>query len=164
MSHGRYDEGCDVFANSLAILFGIAEKRSKKILKYFFRKRVSNPYPVKVLNPPIFKPGLSWRPYLDSFKEKFWRSPPFCYHNGGIWPFVGGFYILALAKAGRKKEAKKELEKLAQANKLGRKQEWEFNEWLHGKTGKPGGSSLQSWSAAGYILAYKAVVENKLIL
>ncbi len=26
------------------------------------------------------------------------------------------------------------------ANKLGRSSEWEFNEWLHGKTGKPMGA------------------------
>lgn len=51
----------------------------------------------------------------------------------------------------------------ALANKLSKKSEWEFNEWLHGKTGKPMGARFQSWSAAGYIIAYKAVKEGKLI-
>ena len=30
---------------------------------------------------------------------------PHYYHNGGIWPFIGGFYVAALVKAGRLKEA-----------------------------------------------------------
>ena len=43
--------------------------------------------------------------------------------------------------------------KLAEANRLGREREWEFNEWLHGATGRPMGKAYQAWSAAAYLRA-----------
>ncbi|MDI6807062.1 MAG: hypothetical protein QMD14_04635 [Candidatus Aenigmarchaeota archaeon] len=65
---------------------------------------------------------------------------------------------------GQKEMVKEELEKLAQANKIGKESDWEFNEWLHGKTGKPMGARFQSWSVAGYIIAYESVKEGKLVI
>lgn len=85
------------------------------------------------------------------------------FHNAGIWPYVSGLYVLALIKTGKRKKAIEELEKLAEANKIGQAQKWEFNEWLHSKTGKPMGVVLQSWNAAGYIIAYQTVVKGKLL-
>lgn len=165
LSFEYIEDRCDVLAHLLAMLFGIPdEERTEKILSYLLERKIAEPYPVKVLNPPIFYPNPTWNPKIDLYRRKQSQNLPFCYHNAGIWPFVGGFYVLALAKTGRIKEAKKELEKLAQANKLGAVSEWEFNEWLHGKTGKPMGASFQAWSAAGYIAAYKAVKEEKFIL
>jgi len=160
-----YEDICDVFANILAILWNIADKEKReRILRYFLKKEISKPYPVRVLDNPVYKGYRFLYPTMDEYREKPWKCLPFCYHNGGIWPFVGGFYILALLKADKQKEAKKELEKLAEANRIGKEREWEFNEWLHGKNGKPMGSPLQSWNAAGYIMAYKAVKEGKIIL
>jgi len=46
-----------------------------------------------------------------------------------------------------------ELLKLAQANRLGKNQEWEFNEWFHSHTGRPMGKAFQAWSASSYIHA-----------
>ena len=82
------------------------------------------------------------------------QNQPYQYHNGGIWPFVAGFWILLLLKLGRKNLAKEELERYAGACKLNN---WEFNEWLHGKTGKPMGMAGQSWNAAMFVLAYHAL-------
>lgn len=163
-SFESYEDKCDVLANTLAILFEIADKdKQEKILKYFFEKKISNPYPVKVMNPPIFYPNPTWNPKVDLYRKKICQNIPFHYHNAGIWPYVGGLYILALVKAGEKKKAEQELEKLAEANKLGREVEWEFNEWLYSKTGEPMGAVHQTWSAAGYIIAYQAVVKGKLL-
>jgi glycogen debranching enzyme len=165
LSFEYLEDRCDVLANILAILFGIANReKKKKILKYFLKKQISNPYPVKVLNPPIFYPNPTWNPKVDLYREKQYQNLPFCYHNAGIWPYVGGFYILMLVKVGQREKAKEELEKLALANRLGKKTEWEFNEWLDGKSGEPKGATFQSWSAAGYIMAYQAVKEGKIIL
>jgi len=97
---------------------------------------------------------------IEKFQAPQWRNPPFRYLNGGIWPFIGGFYVLALLKSGRKQLAKAELSRLAQANKLGLKTEWEFHEWINAKTGKPAGAVGQSWNAATYIMAYKVVLEG----
>jgi len=79
------------------------------------------------------------------------------YHNGGIWPFIGGLWVRFLAQIGRTELAHQELNALAQACRLGIYEEWEFNEWLHGQTGRPMGKAHQAWSAASYISAYKAL-------
>ena len=50
----------------------------------------------------------------------------------------------------------RELLKLAQMNRLGKNQEWEFNEWMHGRTGKPMGKCYQAWSASSYIVGFTA--------
>jgi glycogen debranching enzyme len=84
--------------------------------------------------------------------ERHGQNFPFQYHNGGIWPFVAGFWVLLLAKLGRKVLAWKELERYAEACRVN---DWEFNEWLHGKTGKPLGMPGQSWNAAMFVLAYR---------
>lgn len=163
-SFEHLDDRCDVLGNILAILFGLTDKEKQgKIINYFIKKHISHPYPVKVLNPPIFYPNPTWNPKIDLYREKQWQNLPFCYHNAGIWPYVGGFYVSALVKAGFKEKAEEELEKLVWANKIGKKYEWEFNEWLEGKTGQPKGEVRQSWSAAGYLIAYQAVTEGKII-
>ena len=84
-------------------------------------------------------------------------NQPHHYHNGGAWPFVGGFYVAALVQAGRLEEAQTQLTRLAQMNALGKKSEWEFNEWFHGLSGRPMGFAGQSWSAAMYVYALDAV-------
>jgi glycogen debranching enzyme len=49
--------------------------------------------------------------------------------------------------------ARRELVKLAKLCALGVSQEWEFNEWYHGVTGRPMGKAYQTWSAASFIRA-----------
>ena len=159
LSYERAEDRCDVLANCLAILWDIAdESKGQKITKYFFDKSLSEPYPIKVLNPPIFEGTYTWKPVVDMYRPVEWQNRPFCYHNAGIWPFVGGFYVMSLVKAGKRAMAEKELLKLAEANKLSKNgREWGFNEWLHGASGKPMGAELQSWSAACYVWAYSVV-------
>jgi glycogen debranching enzyme len=72
------------------------------------------------------------------------------YHNGGVWPMVGGFWVLALTRAGYRDLAWMELAKLARAAALN---DWEFNEWLHGETHVPSGMPRQSWNAATFLWA-----------
>ena len=38
-------------------------------------------------------------------------NPPGCYANGGIWPFVCGFYVAALVAAGRMDLAEKKADR-----------------------------------------------------
>jgi hypothetical protein len=140
----------DVYANSLAILFGLAEdKRAVNIIRYLRQKKVSRPYPVRVLTPPIKPKDYDWREFMD--REEC-ANQPNQYHNGGVWPYVGAFYAMALSKAKQEKLAWREMEKVAEANKLNN---WEFNEWLHGKTGEPMGMAGQSWNAGAWLLAYR---------
>jgi glycogen debranching enzyme len=76
------------------------------------------------------------------------------YHNGGIWPFVGGFWVTALAASGDDKVARTELAKVARANALAG---WQFNEWLHGRTLAPSGMPGQSWNAAAFLMALRSL-------
>ena len=82
---------------------------------------------------------------------------PHHYHNGGAWPYIGGFYVAALVRAGRLDEAARQLGKLRAMNRAGKTGEWGFNEWFHGQSGRPMGFDGQSWSAALYIYAVDAV-------
>jgi GH15 family glucan-1,4-alpha-glucosidase len=147
-SHRQFGTRCDACGNILAILFGLASKKqSEQIIKYILNKKLNKPFPVVVYYPPIKKADSDWTGYMLHRNQ----NRPWYYQNGGIWPYVGGFWVMALNLSGNKKLAKQELEKLAQSNKLNN---WEFNEFLHGKTGKPMGVKKQSWNAGTFILAY----------
>ena len=149
-----YGNWFDTLGNSLAILFDVADaSQSKKILEYAGQVGISDPYPAKAIYPPVYPGDVDWRKYFLVGNLNL----PDHYHNGGIWPFVGGFYISALVKAGMNDKAEELIEALAGANKKGRILDWEFNEWMHGKTGNPMGKEKQAWSAAMYVYAYNCV-------
>ncbi len=140
----RYDPRCDVYANLLALIFEIPdEEKKKKILEHFKRIRVEDPYPVKVLFPPIYENDF-FRPFYFRETELPYLQRPGNYHNGGIWPFVGGFYVCF-------NKSKKTLKKLAELNKFSN-----FCEWISLDC-KTMGSKNQSWSAAMFILAYQVI-------
>ncbi len=110
-----FGDYCDVFGNLLAILLGVANSaQEKRILDYMRQVGVADPYPVRVLHPVIHPGNKDWREYYRNNNLNL----PEQYHNGGIWPFVGGFYVAALIKAGRMAEARHQLEKLAEVAKI----------------------------------------------
>lgn len=160
ISFHDYGDWFDAFGNLAAIIFGIADKeKSEIILNYISQAGIAIPYPIKATYPTQ-RPGYKdWREYYKSNNLNL----PHHYHNGGIWPFLGGFYVAALVKMARFKEAEQQLIKLAEANQLGKTQQWEFNEWLHGKYGLPMGIEKQAWSAGMYIYAYNVFKKKKLI-
>ncbi len=152
---------CDMVGNLLAILFGVSNKEQEtKILDYIDQCGAANPYPISVLDVPVQSADPRWSKWF----AKAHLNMPNQYHNGGIWPFVGGFYVAALMKCGRKSEAEHHLERLAQACKLGKAHEWEFNEWLHKLSGKPMGAPRQLWSAAMYCFAFHTVTQKQVNL
>ena len=160
-SFRQFGNWFDTLGNSLAILFDIADKeQASKILDYAQSTGIADPYPAKTLYPPVYPGDKDWRDYFTIHNLNL----PEHYHNGGIWPFVGGFYVAALVRAGRPEDAKEQLEALAKVNYLGKQFEWEFNEWLHAKTGRPMGAEKQAWSAAMYIFAYNTVKYAKVDL
>ena len=150
----EYGDYCDTLGNLLAVLCDLADDhRIDHILRYLYQVGVASPYPTKAIYPPIFPGNPEWRDYYRSRNLNL----PYQYHNGGIWPFIGGFHIAALVKVGWLQEARSLLEDLAAANRLGVREEWEFNEWLHGESGHPMGYPFQAWSAGMYVYAYHAV-------
>ena len=148
ISYRYASDRCDVYGNCLAILFNIASPaRRQAIIRFLRNAKVSRKYPAQALTPPIRPGDFDWREYLE---REDCANKPFGYHNGGIWPYIGAFYIMALKKAGKDALAQKELVRLAEANRVNN---WEFNEWFHGRTGKPMGMAGQSWNAGMFLLS-----------
>jgi glycogen debranching enzyme len=150
----EFGDTFDAFGNSLAILLDVADgPKRERILDHAHAVGADDPFPIKAFYPPIFPGDRDWREYYRSRNLNL----PFQYHNGGIWPFLGGFYVAALVHAGRTDRAERQLELLASANRAGKHGAWEFNEWLHGLSGRPMGHPQQAWSAALYLYALHAL-------
>jgi glycogen debranching enzyme len=143
----KFDPRFDVFANILAIFFDVAGKDdAKEILGLCEKEKVYEPYPIRVLAPPIFHDD-QFRNFYFRESELPYLQEPGNYHNGGAWPFAGGFYVAALKKLGR--NSKPMEKRLVEANELGGNR---FSEWIS-SFGEPAGSANQTWSAAMLIYA-----------
>jgi glycogen debranching enzyme len=141
---------CDVYGNILAFLYDVIDKeKATSAFRFMWGAGVNDPYPVENVYPVVNPGDPDWRPYYTVNLLNL----PHHYHNGGIWPFIGGGWVRFINKLGIRELALKELFNLAKLNKLGGFHEWEFNEWAHGKTGRPMGKAFQAWSASEYILA-----------
>lgn len=158
----------DLLGNSLAILSGIASpSRADEMIAWVEKEcslmRANGDLAVEL--PPNFFPYIQpdqpdWRDRYADFNQ------PGEYHNGGIWPFICGFYVAALVAAKRYSLA---LEKLVALTKLIKKSskaskskpgEFGFNEWVKAQDGEPQGQDWQTWSAALYLYAVKCVEER----
>lgn len=141
---------CDIIGNVLAYLYGVVDwEKAHRTFQFMLGVGVNEPFPVSNVYPVVNPGDPDWRSYYTVNLLNL----PNHYHNGGIWPFVGGFWVKYIDKLGLKEMALSELYKLALLNKEGVNVEWEFTEWAHGKTGKPMGKKYQAWSAAQYISA-----------
>lgn len=149
-----YADRFDTLGNLLAIIFGVADQhKANHILDYIHGCGLNEPFPVQAIYPVVQPGDRDWREYYRVRNI----NQPHHYHNGGTWPFIGGFYVAALVQAGRMTEATTQLAKLSAMNRSGKQGEWEFNEWFHGLSGRPMGFGGQSWSAAMYLWACDAV-------
>jgi hypothetical protein len=155
----------DLLGNSIAILSGLASQpRAAKIVDWIedecsaMRKKGD----LAVELPPNFFPFMQpddpdWIPRYMHF------NLPGEYHNGGIWPFVCGFYIAALLAAEKYELA---MEKLIALTKLVKKAqnnelEFGFNEWHKAQDGQVRGQDWQTWSAAMYLYAAECVEQKQ---
>lgn len=145
---------CDTFGNILAYLYDVIDtKRASQTFRFMWGVGVNEPYPIANLYPAVTVGDKDWRQYYTVNLLNL----PHHYHNGGIWPFVGGHWVRFINKLGLRDLALQELVRLAELNKLGVLREWEFNEWAHGLTGRPMGKAYQAWSASEYIRACHAL-------
>ncbi len=158
-NHNKYREiggWFDSLGNMMAIVFGLAGKTiANKIIDHVESKKINKPYALKTIYPPIRKSSKDWKDYYQDCAA----GKPYNYLNGGIWPFIGGFYILALIKLRKFKEAEKELEKNAEANLKSNL----FPEWINPIDKKSHGH-FQAWSAGMYILAYESLKKKKVLI
>ncbi len=142
---------CDVYANLLAFLMYdlVTPRQAMMTFRFLWGVGANEPGPVRNVYPPVFAGDPDWRDY---FTVNLLNLPNH-YHNGGVWPFIGGLWVRFIHKLGMKELARREMVKLTRLCREGVEHEWEFNEWHHGVTGRPMGKAYQAWSAASYIQA-----------
>jgi hypothetical protein len=159
------NERFDLLGNSLAILSGLASpSRAKAIIAWVEEEcaELRNKGDLAVELPPNLFPYIrpqdpDWRPRYERYNQ------PGEYHNGGIWPFICGFYIAALVAAERFRLAERKLQNLTRLVQPTRNAEvaFGFNEWLRAQDGTPQGQDWQSWSASMYLYAETCVRERR---
>ena len=144
------EEG-DMFGNLLAILCGLAgDARAHAIVHRLQSADIEQPRAVRVTLTPIEPYSPLWRDYMGRHRQNL----VYQYHNGGCWPMVGGFWVMALAALGDQAAARAALQAVAAANAH---DGMAFNEWFHGLAGAPMGMAGQSWNAAALLLAIAAL-------
>jgi len=158
-------ERFDLLGNSLAILSGIASSsRARKLILWIEKESdaMRQNEDLAVDLPPNFFPYIrpddpDWLPRYEKYNQ------PGEYHNGGIWPFICGFYIAALVAAKRYGLAERKLLALTELVRPARAAnvEFGFNEWHRAQDGTPQGQDWQSWSAAMYLYAVACVEQKK---
>ena len=158
-------ERFDLLGNSLAILSGIASpSRAEEMISWIEEECVNlrKNDELAVDLPPNFFPYIKpedpdWHSRYEIYNK------PGEYHNGGIWPFVCGFYVAALVAAKKYSLAYEKLVVLTQIIKLSStgKVRFGFNEWIKAQDGRPMGQDWQTWSAALYLYAVKCVEEKR---
>lgn len=151
--HAAIVDHCDVLANLLAVLTGVAPReRAETILDHLAEQGFDHPTPSMVEPVQPGDPSGMLISAAEAVIPEPWRNRPGRYHNGATWPYIGGFHVAALARAGRRAEAADTLERLAGVNALG---EWSFPEWV--ADGAVGGARLQAWNAGAFLLGEAAL-------
>lgn len=141
---------CDIIGNLLAFITNLLDiERARQAFHFMWGVGVNQPWPVANLYPVVQAGDPDWRAYYTVNLLNL----PHHYHNGGVWPFIGGMWVRFIHRLGFHEVACRELVRLAEVNRLGRDHEWEFNEWIHGQTGRPMGKAYQAWSAASFVRA-----------
>ncbi|MGB2821342.1 MAG: glycoside hydrolase 100 family protein [Phycisphaerae bacterium] len=158
-------ERFDLLGNSLAILSGLAApSRAAAILAWVEGEcdAMTRRGDLAVDLPPNLFPFIQpddpdWRPRYAKYNR------PGEYHNGGVWPFVCGFYVAACVAAGHLRTARRKLEALARLVQPARAADvnFGFNEWLRAQDGLPCGQDWQTWSAAMYLYAAACVEQGR---
>ena len=155
----------DLLGNSLAVLTGIASpSRARKLVGWVDEESTAlRDGGILALDlPPCLFPYI--RPSDPDWRSRYAQyNLPGEYHNGGVWPFVCGFYVAALVGAGRHDLAERKLDALTETVKLACDAglSFGFNEWLKAQDGTPRGQDWQTWSASMYLYAAHCVETGK---
>lgn len=154
-------ERFDLLGNSLAILCGVEPRSRGEALIPWVENEVAAMRDAGMLALdvppnlfPFIQPGdPDWIPRYALHNQ------PGDYHNGGIWPFVCGFYVAAIVATGKFQLAERKLRELTALVKPARRNDLDFgfNEWLRACDGEPRGQDWQTWSAAMYLYAAHCV-------
>ncbi len=116
--------------------------------------------------PPAFHPVIGeghpdW-PALRRYHLHGFRNLPHEYHNGGIWMIWLGWLAVALARTGRRAALDRLRETVAAY--VSSHHSFAFEEYFHGLTGQPGGTSQMAYSATGVLFLRSAAEPDCLSL
>ena len=151
-------EACDRFdalGNALCCLLGVGSDAQRgRILAH--AEAAMRWDLVPAFDPPIQVGEAEYR-VLEGAAQAHLRNTPGRYHNGGLWPMVNGFWVLAARAHSDERLAARLRRGIARAVALG---DHAYAEYVDANTGEPGGTLGQAWSAAGAVLAaYEGSVE-----
>jgi hypothetical protein len=156
---------CDLLGNSLAILTGLADPGLARDMVAWIEaacRDLRGQGELALDLPPCLFPYV--QPGDSDWHARYGLyNLPGDYHNGGVWPFVCGFYIAALVAAGEQRLAEEKLLALTALVRLSRKLPpthpgaFGFNEWFHARDGTPAGEDWQTWSASMYLYSVACV-------
>ena len=151
----------DLATSSLLALSGVAPDVGAATLRWIAERFLG-----RAELPPAFHPVIDdghpdWIA-LQRYHLHGFRNRPNEYHNGGIWPIWLGWLALALARHGRVAD----LERLrdALAARLATIDRYGFEEYLHGVTAAPGGTTQMAYSATGLLMLHVAGAPERLSL
>lgn len=144
----------DQVANALALLLNIGDKDQQQETIGFHEKLLQSVsamlpcfYPEIVLDNP------DMRDLSHNYAYRF-RNYPGQFHNGGLWPVWNGFTVAALHASGNEYAALQLYYRLEAACAL---DNFSFNECIDASSGMAIGVPFCTWSAAGVIIARKAL-------
>lgn len=145
----------DTFAISLLLLCDIIEPEQKNTIRaYMHTNIVHDSFPILPAFHPVITPkDVEWRHLNLNFLYEF-RNKENCYHNGGLWPLVHGFFISSFPREDGLVELGKFAEVLARDTYI-------FPEYYHGETFKAMGTTKLGFSAASYLIAYESIMHEK---
>ena len=155
----------DALANILVSLFGIATKEQSDLVDEYIKSEVlvDDVFLIPAFHPVITPQDKNWEELKMSFSYTF-KNNPYEFHNGGLWPFLTGFYAADLARRGKTDLAKKFLVGIHKANKMKRHgRNWSFSEYIHGKKIIPEGMDHLGWNAATAVIAHHALQGEHII-
>ncbi len=154
LTPGGYIDRFDAFANALTFLLGLnTNEQQESILAYTESICEQTAHGlIPAFWEPITPHNWEWQVLQNNYRYRF-RNAPYCYHNGGIWAMVNGWWGLALKEAGKNAAAEVLLSSLCNLNRQGEADgQWGFYEYGHALTGEPGGTPRMSWSAAAVVM------------
>ena len=103
------------------------------------RHRWAITYPVRAVTRPIKLSNSLWRPYMARHRQNFvWQ-----YHNGGIWPMVGGLWVTALMAAGRVEQAEVGTDQIGARMRASKLAIYRMASWENARTARNAGTVLE---------------------
>lgn len=138
----------DLAACALLAVSGLAPQRARQALDW-----IDHAFLQQEALPPVFHPVIEegdpeW-PALRRYHLHAFRNAPYEYHNGGIWPIWLGWLALGQVQAGRHEHLPRLRRVLLRA--LGDNPAFDFEEFLHGRTGAAGGTPHMAYTATGLL-------------